>query len=80
MAERLRDRCLGAAFLLVNSYEGRPNNLRPLVRIDEAIKDFWVTFRSLRFWPVVYIQLEPNEGTAHRHAQAHVSTVIGASH
>ena len=47
----------GDAFLLVNSYTTVQTNLQPLIRIDEAIKDFWDTFHALHIWPVVNCNL-----------------------
>ena len=47
----------GDAFLLVNSYTTYETRLEPLIRIDEAIKDFWDTFHTLRIQPVVRWQL-----------------------
>ena len=44
----------GDAFLLVNSYTTYETNLQPLMRIDEAVKDFWDTFYTLRIQPVVH--------------------------
>ena len=43
----------GDAFLLVNSYTTYKTCLQPLIRIDEAINDFWDTFHTLHFRPVV---------------------------
>ena len=44
----------GDAFLLVNSYTTYKTCLQPLIRIDEAINDFWDTFHTLHFRPVVH--------------------------
>ena len=43
----------GDAFLLVNSYTTYETNLQPLMRIDEAVKDFWDTFYTLHFRPEI---------------------------
>ena len=45
--------CIGSAFLLANSYVDNPN-LTSLTRIDQATVDFWNTFSTLRFSPVIY--------------------------
>ena len=42
----------GVAFLYVNSYLNNPSGLPPLIRIDEAIRDFHHTYYNvLRFQP-----------------------------
>ena len=43
-----RVKCVGNAFLIVNSYEGHPE-LSCLQLIDKAVLDFWTTFQTLRF-------------------------------
>ena len=43
-----RDKRVGNAFLIVNSYEGHPE-LSCLQLIDKAALDFWETFHKLRF-------------------------------
>ena len=43
----------GDALLIVNSYTTAQTNLQPLIRIDEAIKEFWDTFHALHIWPVI---------------------------
>ena len=45
--------CIGSAFLIANSYVVNPN-LTSLTRIDQAAVDFWNTFSTLRFSPVIY--------------------------
>ena len=60
MAERPRH-WKGDAFLLVNSYTTVRTNLQPLIRIDEAIEDFWDTFHALHIWPVVRWNLTKDE-------------------
>ena len=60
MAERPRH-WKGDAFLLVNSYTTVRTTLQPLIRIDEAIKDFWDTFHALHIWPVVRWNLTRDE-------------------
>ena len=48
-----RDKWVGNAFLIVNSYEGHPE-LSCLQLIDRAALDFWTTFQTLRFQTVVW--------------------------
>lgn len=56
-------RCLGIAFLFVNSYRKCPviKQLPILPWIDEAAKDFWITFRTLGFHAVIYGDLSKEE-------------------
>ena len=53
MAELAVSDWKGDAFLLVNSYTTYVTNLQRLIRIDEAVKDFWDTFHALHFRPVI---------------------------
>ena len=53
MAELAVSDWKGDAFLLVNSYTTYVTNLQPLMRIDEAVKDFWDTFYALRIRPEI---------------------------
>lgn len=55
------DGWLGFAFLLVNNYVGNRRKLSPLPRMDEAARDFWYTFYTLRIWPVICGNLTPDE-------------------
>ena len=57
MAERPFIIGKGEAFLLVNSYTTPPFILPPLIRIDEACKDFWDTFNVLGFRTVIWWNL-----------------------
>ena len=44
---------MGSAILFVNSYVGNPNQ-PSLAKLDDAARDFWNTFSTLRLYPVIY--------------------------